>query len=213
MKCGVVQQLTIDPLASNCYSTVELLRRGQINKIRLNREITAQTVRLVDSDGSQLGIVSLREALDAAAEADLDLAEIAPSANPPVVKILDWGKYRYEQTKQQAKNRKAQKQVEVKQVRLGLKIGQHDLDVKLDRVRRFLSQGNKVKISLLFRGREITHPDLGYAILARVMDQLSDVATQEQAPQLSGRDLNMIVGLRKDAKAQDSQRNGEADQA
>jgi len=179
----------------------------------LNREITAQTVRLVDNDGSQLGVVSLREALEAAAAADLDLAEIAPGANPPVVKILDWGKYRYEQTKQQAKNRKAQKQVEVKQVRLGLKIGQHDLEVKLDRVRRFLGQGNKVKISLIFRGREITHPDLGYAILGRVMKQLEDTAVQEQPPQLSGRDLNMIVGLRKDAKAQDSQRNGEADQA
>lgn len=161
-------------------------------------------MRLVGSDGSQRGIVSLREALDAAAEAGLDLAEIAPGADPPVVKILDWGKYRYEQTKQLAKNRKAQKQVEVKQVRLGLKIGDHDLDVKLARARKFLAQGNKVKISLLFRGREITRPELGRAILAKVMDKLSDVAEQEQAPQLSGRDLNMIIGLKKDAKAQNS---------
>jgi len=161
-------------------------------------------VRLVDSDGSQRGIVSLREALDAAAQAGLDLAEIAPGAQPPVVKILDWGKYRYEQTKQLAKNRKAQKQVEVKQVRLGLKIGEHDLDVKLNQARRFLDQGNKVKVSLLFRGREITRPELGRAILTRVMEKLSDVAEQEQAPQLSGRDLNMIIGLKKDAKAQNS---------
>ncbi|MGQ7429831.1 translation initiation factor IF-3, partial [Streptococcus suis] len=92
----------------------------------MNREISAQTVRLVDVDGSQLGVVSLREALEAAAEAGLDLAEIAPSAQPPVVKILDWGKYRYEQTKQLAKSKKNQKQVEVKEVRLSLKIGQHD---------------------------------------------------------------------------------------
>jgi len=159
---------------------------------------------LVDSDGSQRGVVSLREALDAAADAGLDLAEIAPSAQPPVVKILDWGKYRYEQTKQLAKNRKAQKQVEVKQVRLGLKIGEHDLDVKLNRARKFLEQGDKVKISLLFRGREITRPELGRVILDRVMEKLSDVADQEQAPQLSGRDLNMIIGLKKDAKAQNS---------
>jgi len=158
-------------------------------------------VRLVASDGSQRGIVTLREALDAASEAGLDLAEIAPGANPPVVKLLDWGKYRYEQTKQLAKSRKAQKQVEVKQVRIGLKIGEHDLQVKLTRARKFLEQGNKVKISLLFRGREITRPELGRAILDRVMQQLEDVAVQEQAPQLSGRDLNMVIGLKKDAKA------------
>jgi translation initiation factor IF-3 len=156
---------------------------------------------LVDVDGSQLGVVSLREALDAAAEAGLDLAEIAPNAQPPVVKILDWGKYRYEQTKQLAKSKKNQKQVEVKQVRLGLKIGEHDLQVKLNRAVKFLDQGHKVKISLLFRGREITRPELGRAILDRVMEQMQDVAAQEQAPQLSGRDLNMILGPKKDAKA------------
>jgi translation initiation factor IF-3 len=173
----------------------------------LNREITAQSVRLVDVDGSQRGVVSLREALDAAADAGLDLAEIAPNAEIPVVKILDWGKYRYEQGKQLAKSRKSQKQAEVKQVRLGLKIGDHDLNVKLARVKKFLEQGDKVKISLLFRGREITHPDLGRAILAKVMDKISEFAEQEQAPILSGRDLNMIVGSRKDikdAKAQNS---------
>lgn len=142
-----------------------------------------------------------------ATEAGLDLAEIAPSSVPPVVKILDYGKYRYEQTKQQAKSRKSQRQVEVKQVRLGLKIGEHDLQVKLDRARKFLAQGDKVKISLLFRGREITRPELGRAILTRVMEQIEDVAVQEQAPTLSGRDLNMILGSKKDvkdAKAQNS---------
>jgi translation initiation factor IF-3 len=156
---------------------------------------------LVASDGSQLGVVSLREALDRADEAGLDLAEIAPSAQPPVVKILDWGKFRYEQTKQLQKSRKNQRQVEVKQVRLGLKIGQHDLEVKLKRARKFLESGDKVKISLLFRGREITRPQLGREILDRVMEQLSDIAVQEQPPTLSGRDLNMIVGMKKDAKA------------
>lgn len=158
-------------------------------------------MRLVDVDGSQRGVVTLREALDIAAEAGLDLAEIAPSAQPPVVKVLDWGKYRYEQTKQLAKSKKNQRQVEVKQVRLGLKIGEHDLQVKLTRATKFLEQGHKVKISLLFRGREITRPELGRAILTKVMAQLDEVATQEQPPQLSGRDLNMIVGPKKDAKA------------
>lgn len=155
---------------------------------------------MVAADGSQLGVVSLSEALNAAAEANLDLAEIAPSAQPPVVKILDWGKYRYEQTKQLAKNKKNQKQVEIKQVRLGLKIGEHDLQVKLSRAVKFLEQGHKVKISLLFRGREITRPELGRAILNRVMEQLQEVAVQEQAPQLSGRDLNMVLGPKKDSK-------------
>jgi translation initiation factor IF-3 len=131
----------------------------------------------------------------------LDLVEIAPNAQPPVVKILDWGKYKYEQTKLLQKSRKNQKQVDVKQVRLGLKIGEHDLQVKLTKARQFLNQGHKVKISLLFRGREITHPQLGHDILARVMEQLGDVAAQEQAPMLSGRDLNMILGVKKDAKA------------
>ena len=167
----------------------------------------------MDVDGSQRGVVSLREALDAAEEAGLDLAEIAPSAQPPVVKILDWGRYRYEQTKQLAKSKKNQKQVEVKQIRLGLKIGEHDLQVKLARATKFLEQGHKVKISLLFRGREITRPELGRAILDRVMEQISAVAEQEQAPQLSGRDLNMIVGPKKDAKAQNPQGNGQTNQA
>jgi translation initiation factor IF-3 len=167
----------------------------------VNREITAQTVRLVGADGSQLGIVGISEAISRALEADLDLVEIAPNAQPPVVKILDWGKYKYEQTKLLQKSRKNQKQVDVKQVRLGLKIGEHDLQVKLNKARQFLNQGHKVKISLLFRGREITHPQLGHDILARVMEQLADVAAQEQAPTLSGRDLNMILGVKKDAKA------------
>jgi len=157
-------------------------------------------VRLVDADGSQRGVVSLREALDAAAEAGLDLAEIAPGAQPPVVKVLDWGKYRYEQTKQLAKSRRNQKQVEIKQVRLGLKIGEHDLQVKLTRATKFLEFGHKVKISLLFRGREITRPELGRAILDRVLNQLDDLVTVEQAPQLSGRDLNMILAPKKDMK-------------
>lgn len=164
-------------------------------------------------DGGQLGIVSLQEALDQAREAGLDLAEIAPQAQPPVAKILDYGKYRYEQTKQEARNKKNQRLVEVKQVRLGLKIGEHDLEVKLKRARQFLEDGHKVKLSLLFRGREITHPDLGRAILDRAMERLSDVGVQEQAPILSGRDLNIIIGQRKDAKTQDAQRNGQADQA
>lgn len=149
-------------------------------------------------------MVSLSEALNQANLAGLDLAEIAPSADPPVAKILDWGKYRYEQSKQESRSRKNQKKVEIKQVRLGLKIGEHDLQTKLRKAREFLAEGNKVKISLIFRGREITHPDLGHAILARVVGLLEEAGSVEQSPQLTGRDLNMIIGPKKDAKTQDS---------
>lgn len=170
-------------------------------KTRVNREITSPTVRLVGPDGVQLGIVSREDALRQASDLGLDLAEIAPNAEPPVARILDWGKYRYEQTKQEQKARRNQKQVEVKEVRLGLKIGDHDLEVKLKRARKFLEEGHKVKMSLRFRGREITHPDLGFAMMERVKEQLADIAAQEQAPALAGRSIDMILGMRKDAKA------------
>jgi translation initiation factor IF-3 len=159
---------------------------------------------LVDVDGSQLGVVSLKEALDAASEAGLDLAEIAPGAQPPVVKILDYGKYRYEQTKQEQKSRRNQKQVEIKEVRFGLKIGAHDLEVKLTKARKFLEDGQKVKLSLRFKGREISRPALGQEVLDRAFDQLADIAAAEHTATLTGRDLSMIIGMKKDAKAKDA---------
>lgn len=170
-------------------------------------------MRLIDSDGQQLGIVTLAEALRLADEAGQDLVEIAPNAQPPVARIMDWGKYRYEQTKQANRNKKNQKQVEVKTVRLGMKIGDHDLTVKVERARKFIVEGHKVKVSLWFRGREITHPELGQALLDRFMERVSDIAAIEQQPQMSGRDLNMVIGARKDAKTKDPQRDGQADQA
>lgn len=188
-----------------------LTKEISITKIRLNHEIRASQVRLIGEDGSQLGIVSLSEALAEAVNAGLDLAEIAPNANPPVAKVLNWGKFRYEQTKQENRSRRNQKIVEVKQVRLGIKTGEHDLQVKLRHARKFLEEGNKVKMSLIFRGREITHPDLGRAILARVQELLSDIGEVEQPPQMTGRDLNMIIGKKKDAETQKPQRNDQTD--
>jgi translation initiation factor IF-3 len=175
-----------------------------INKVRLNHEINAPQVRLVGADGSQLGVVSLQQARDAASEAGLDLAEIAPGVQPPVVKILDYGKFRYEQTKQLQKSRRNQKQVEIKEVRFGLKIGAHDLDTKLNRARKFIEDGHKVKLSLRFKGREITRPALGQEVLARAFEQLADIATAEGQPTMAGRDLTMIIGMKKDAKAKDA---------
>lgn len=166
----------------------------------MNEQIQSPTVRLIGAGGEQVGVVKREEALQQAEQAGLDLVEIAPNAQPPVAKILDWGKFQYEQTKQLQKSKKNQKLVEIKQVRLGLKIGEHDFLVKLHRARKFLEQGYKVKVSVFFRGREITHPDLGKAILEKFMSQVSDLAQQEQAPQMSGREYNMIVGVKKDAK-------------
>jgi translation initiation factor IF-3 len=156
---------------------------------------------LIGVDGEQEGVVTIADALERAASAGYDLAEIAPNASPPVVKILDWGKYRYEQTKQEQRNRKNQRQTEVKQIRLGLKIGQHDLDVKAKRAREFLEEGHKVQVKLRFRGREVTHPDLGRAVLGRFHDIVADIANKEQEPQLSGREMTMMLAMKKEAKA------------
>ena len=165
----------------------------------MNTDITAEKVRLINAGGEQMGVVTISEALEQAASAGLDLVEIAPNASPPVAKILDWGKFRYEQTKQDQKNRKNQRNQEIKQVRLGLKIGEHDLQVKVKRARLFLESGSKVKISLRFRGREVTHPDLGRAVLDRFVGHLEDIAVREQEPSMSGREMTMLLALSKKA--------------
>lgn len=150
-------------------------------------------MRLIGAEGEQVGVVSIADALERAASAELDLVEIAPGAKPPVVKILDWGKYRYEQTKQDQKNRKHQRNQEVKQVRVGLKIGEHDLLTKVKHARQFLDDGSRVKVSLRFRGREVTHSDLGRGVLDRFSGHLEDIAHREQQPSLSGREMTMLL--------------------
>ncbi len=155
---------------------------------------------MVGFEGEQIGVVSIAEALEQAAAAGYDLVEIAPTAKPPVVKILDWGKFRYEQTKQIQKNRKNQKQQEIKQVRLGLKIGQHDLEVKSRAARRFFEEGHKVQVKLRFRGREVTHPDLGRAVLERFNGLVEDIANRETEPALAGREMTMILAIKKEVK-------------
>jgi len=148
--------------------------------------------------------------LEEAQLAGLDLAEIAAGAKPPVVKVLDWGKYRYEQTKQLQKSKKNQKQVEIKQIRLGLKIGQHDLEVKRKAARKFIAAGHKVRLSLRFRGREIAHPELGRAIVSAFAADLADIAVIEQDFQQTGREISITIGASKDAKAEDTSGNSQA---
>jgi translation initiation factor IF-3 len=133
------------------------------------------------------------EALKAAEEAGVDLVEISPGANPPVAKIVDWGKYQYQKMKEQQKNKKNSKASELKQMRLGLKIGANDLDIKLRKIRSFLDDGHKVKIMIVFRGRELAHKELGYEMADRIDNLLGEDVVMEQKPQMAGRNLNIVV--------------------
>lgn len=137
--------------------------------------------------------MSLSEALKIAEDAGVDLIEISPGANPPVAKVVDWGKYQYQKMKEQQKNRKHAKAVELKQMRMGLKIGANDLEIKLRKIREFLSVGHKVKILIFFRGREMAHQELGYAMIDRIIAQLEEDAILEQKPQMAGRNLSIVI--------------------
>lgn len=137
--------------------------------------------------------MSRSEALKVAEEAGVDLIEISPNANPPVVKVVDWGKYQYQKMKEQQKNRKNAKTFELKQIRMGLKIGTNDLEIKLRKIREFLQIGHKVKILVVFRGREMAHQELGYAMIDRIVSQLEENAILEQKPQMAGRNLSVVV--------------------
>lgn len=136
--------------------------------------------------------MSLRDALDAAKEAELDLVEISPDANPPVAKIIDWGKYQYQKMKDQQRSRRANKAVDLKQMRFGLKIGAGDLDVKLRKVRGFLADGHKVKLQVVYKGREMAHKEIGYDLINKIIDQLEE-AVVEQKPQMAGRNLSVVI--------------------
>ncbi len=137
--------------------------------------------------------MSRAEALKKAEEAQVDLVEISPNADPPVVKIVDWGKYQYQKMKEQHKIRKNAKTSELKQMRLGLKIGANDLDIKLRKIRGFLAEGNKVRIQIFYRGREMAHKELGYEMIERIIALLEDEAILEQQPQMAGRNLSIVV--------------------
>lgn len=177
-----------------------IIRNNKQPRTRINGFITSPELRIIDDEGAQLGIMTRSEALKAAREADLDLVEVSPTANPPVAKITDWGKYQYQKAKQLKTQRKAQKSSEIKQIRLGLKIGDHDLDTKLNRCKNFLEAGHKVKFSLLYRGRENIHRDLGFELLDKIITKLQDVAVVDQSAQLAGRNLTLVVRRNQNAK-------------
>ena len=162
-------------------------------KHRINRAITAQQVRLIDQNGDAVGVVSIREAMVKAREAGLDLVEVAPQAKPPVCKIINYGKLKYELQKKKSEAKKKQKVIEVKEVKLTPSIGEHDYQVKMNNVKRFIGDGNKVKITLRFRGREISHKEIGENLLSRVLSDTQEIAKCDGKPQLEGRQMMMII--------------------
>ena len=150
-------------------------------------------MRVIDEDGQQLGVLSRQEALAIAKERELDLVEISPNADPPVCKIVDWGKYNYQRTKQLQKNRKSTKVLDLKQIRMGLRIGSHDLAIKMERATKFLGIGHKVKITLVYRGREQAHREIGFNLAQRIISDFGDTIVVDQEPQLAGRQLSFVV--------------------
>lgn len=148
---------------------------------------------MIDEEGKQLGILSKFEALRLAQERELDLVEISPDARPPVAKIVDWGKYNYQRTKQLQRNKKNARSLEMKQMRFGLKIGEHDLSVKLGKVSGFLDAGHKVKITIVYRGRELAHKELGFKLADKVVAELGEKIVVDQSPQFAGKQLNLVI--------------------
>src|ERR671918_337545 len=160
---------------------------------RINERIRVSEVRLVDEDGSQIGVIPTDEALRMATERDLDLVEVAPQSRPPVARLLDYSKYKYEQEQKAKAARKHQQQVNVREIKLRPKIAQHDYETKRGHVERFLRQQAKVKVTIMFRGREQSHPERGRMLLDRLLEDVSEIATMEQEPLQEGRNMTMLL--------------------
>ena len=162
---------------------------------RLNDQIRASEVRVIDPEGEQLGIMSVYDAMEKAEGFDLDLVEVAPNARPPVCRIMDYGKYKYQQKKRFSDSRKKGARVELKEIKLRPKTDEHDLMTKLRHARRFLEDNNKVKITIMFRGREITHPEIAREMLERASKELEDISEVEQSPRMEGRNMVMMLNF------------------
>jgi translation initiation factor IF-3 len=160
---------------------------------RVNRDIAVAQVRLIDEQGENLGVVSKDEAIERAEDAGMDLVEISPSADPPVCKILDYGRFKYQDQKKKNEARKKQKTIDIKEIKMRPNIDTHDYDVKMRSINRFIADGDKVKVTMRFRGREMVHQELGLKVLDRVRDELDEVAKVEQFPKMEGRQMIMVV--------------------
>jgi translation initiation factor IF-3 len=195
---------------------IEPVRPSNRDTTRINDAIRVPNVRLIDDDGAQLGIKSTDEARDYAYGKNLDLVEVAAQADPPVAKIMDYGKYRYEQEQKAKQARKHQSQIHVKEIKLRPKIGVHDYNTKKGHVQRFLNQRAKVKVTIMFRGREQSHPERGRELLLRLADDVKDIGVIESQPLLDGRNMVMVLapnknaGVKRDAENENAQRREEA---
>jgi translation initiation factor IF-3 len=159
----------------------------------VNAQIRAREIRVIGADGAQLGVMAPGDALRMAQQKELDLVEVAPTANPPVCRIMDYGKYRYTQKKKAQESRKKSAAVVLKEVKVGSQTSVHDVDFKVGHIRAFLGEGHRVKVSVFFRGRSITHPELGRAMLERIATMVNDAASVEQTPRLEGRSMSMML--------------------
>jgi translation initiation factor IF-3 len=190
--------------------------RPVVQHDRINEQIRVPRVRLVDEDGSQIGIKDTKEALEYAYSKNLDLVEVAKQADPPVARVMDYGKWRYEQEQRAKQARKHQSQINVKEIKLRPKIGTHDYETKKGHVVRFLNQRAKVKVTIMFRGREQLHPERGRMLLERLADDVKEIGQIEQQPLLDGRNMVMVLGptknagVKRDAEDEDVQRGEEA---
>lgn len=164
-----------------------------VKEANVNWEIRSPEVRVIDADGKQVGILAVKEAIRLAEEQGLDLVEVAPGASPPVCRVMNYGKYKYQQNKRSQEAKKHQTVIHVKEVKVRPRTEEHDYQFKLRHILRFLEEGNKVKVSLLFRGREIAHPEFGREMLARIQESVKEKAVVEQAPRMEGRIMVMIL--------------------
>jgi len=174
---------------SRCHNEVKEISKTQ----RINEAIRADEVRLIGEKGEQLGVFPVKEALEIARGHNLDLVEVAPQADPPVCRLLDFGKYSYERARKAREARKSQKPVEIKEIRFRPKTGEHDVNFKVNRMRGFLKEGFKVKVRVLFRGREITHPEIAQEMLSKVAGDVKDLSVVELYPRMEGRSMFMVL--------------------
>jgi translation initiation factor IF-3 len=176
-----------------CQKKVEVHKISNNNSLRVNDQIRANKVRLIDNDGEQIGVKGFEDAITTAQDRGFDLVEVAPQADPPVCKIMDYGKYKYEQAKKLQKQKKNQNVMKVKEVQMGVKIQDHDFNVKLEQARRFLNDKNKVKVRIRFRGREMVHKDIGYELMDRLKEQTEDIGKVESGPKMEGHNMLMFL--------------------
>jgi len=190
-------------------------RRPRKDEPRMNHRIRVPEVRLLDEEGNQLGVFITREAIKRAEEAGLDLVEVSPMAVPPVCKIMDYGKFKYEQSKKKNEQKKKQVVVHIKEIKMRPSTDEHDFQTKLRHIRRFLEEGDKVKCTIRFRGREMAHVDLGYARMRKILEAVADIGDSESSPKMEGRQLFMMLGpgKRKDKKEEKPEEKNEPKKA